>query len=237
MTRQIGSDRARQLAIRVLHWYPRPWRARYLQEMQALIEDMPVGWPQVANLAATAAREWLSPRALGWPSRSAAGRVQVARWLTFAAFAYALDGIARIMAWKLLAAGVTIPDGLNDDLALFMFVPLVRVFAAGACRLKAMQRTRFAGVIKRHDWLRYVNDWEVVVWLILWLPSLVVRHAMPIPSYYNSTMIFLKPFMDVYQVWVWPYLLLMNSSRTARLRRVQSSFLKQPWRTWRSPNR
>jgi hypothetical protein len=39
--------------------------------------------------------EWLSPRALGWPARSATGRVQVARYLMFAVFAYSLDGVAR----------------------------------------------------------------------------------------------------------------------------------------------
>ena len=112
--------------------------------------------------------------------------------------------------------------------------PLVRAIGTSVCRMKSMQRSRWAGTINRHAWLRYVNDWEIVAWLVFYVPYLVVKHAMPIPSYYNSTMIFLKPLEDLWIVWMFPYLMLMNSSRTARLRRVQSSFLKQPWRTWRS---
>ena len=42
-------------------------------------------WEQAGDLAVGAVREWFSPRALGWPARSAAGLVQVARGLKFAA--------------------------------------------------------------------------------------------------------------------------------------------------------
>ena len=59
MSAITGSDRARRAAIRLLSWYPRPWQMRYEREMRALIEEMPVGWKHVGNLAITGVREWI----------------------------------------------------------------------------------------------------------------------------------------------------------------------------------
>jgi len=227
MTDLRGSERARRTAIRLLGRYPRPWRARYQREMQALLEEMPVGWRQVANLAATCASEWLSPRALGWPARSATGRVQVARYLMFAVFAYSLDGVARVVASRLLAAGVSVRAGLLDDLAWLLFAILLRVLGAAACRTRFAQRTVLAGPINRYSWLRYLSDWEVVLWLVMAFPSETVRHMLPPPPYYNSTMVFLEPFMDLYNVWMWCFLLLMNSRRTTRIRRIYRASMRR----------
>src|SRR3954467_15761315 len=113
MNHRTGSDRARRVAIGLLGWYPRPWRVRYAREMQALLEDMPVGWTQVANVAGTAMREWASPRALGWPARSAAGRLQRVRTLTFLIYAYAIYGVARIADARMVGAHFTMPDALR----------------------------------------------------------------------------------------------------------------------------
>ena len=227
MTNVRGSERARRTAIRLLGWYPRPWRARYRREMQALLEEMPVGWRQVADLAATGAREWLSPRALGWPARSAIGRLQMARYLTFALFAYSLDGVARVVAARLLAAGVSVRVDLEDDLAWLLAAILLRIFGAAACRKKFAQRTPLAGPINRYSWLRYLSDWEVVLWLVLALPGRTVGHMSPMPPYYNSTMVFLEPFMDVYNVWMWCYVLLMSSRRTTRIRRIYRASMRR----------
>src|SRR5580765_5730415 len=121
MSSGTGSDRAKRAAIGLLRWYPRPWRVRYQHEMQALLEDMPVGWGQVANLAAAAVREWLSPRALGWPARSAAGRLHMSRWLIFMSCAYALDQVARIIAARLVAAGFTVTDTVDTVRIALLF--------------------------------------------------------------------------------------------------------------------
>lgn len=222
-----GSPRARRAAVALLRWYPRPWRARYQREMQALLEEMPVGWRQVANLIATGVREWLSPRAFGWPARSAAGRILTRRNLSFAAFAYALDGVARITAAQLLAAGVTVREELEDDLAWVMSALLVRISLAWLCRRKVAMRSPFAAVIDRHVWLRHLSDWEVRLWLVAAVPGWIVKHALPTPVWMTSTLAALEPYMDVYFVWMWTSLLLMNSLRTARIRHVWLKSMKR----------
>ena len=89
-----GSDRTRRIGQRLLRWYPKPWRARYGAEMRELIDEMPVRWRQVGDLAIGAAREWMSPRAFGWPARSAVGRIQAARGWRFVLAALAIEAIA-----------------------------------------------------------------------------------------------------------------------------------------------
>src|SRR6187397_2940958 len=110
MSTNAGSDRARRTAIRLLRWYPRRWRVRYEREMRVLLEDMPVGWKQVGNLAITGVREWLSPRALGWPARSAAGRLFWIRLLKLLVYAYSLDAIARVAGVRLHSTGIEVTE-------------------------------------------------------------------------------------------------------------------------------
>jgi hypothetical protein len=226
--RATGSDRARRTAIRLLRWYPRPWRKRYEREMRVLLEDMPVGWMQVGNLAATAAREWMSPRALGWPARSAAGRLQTARMITFVTYAFVIDGIARIVAARMVAGHFTISDTVETIIVWFQFVPLVRIAVAIACMLKRVRRSRLAATIDRHPWLQYLSDWEVVAWLTLYFPMLVLRHAEPIPRYYTDTMRALKPFENVYLVWLSTYVLMQRNAVTVRIRKIQTAFINRP---------
>ena len=102
-------DAARRVANRIIRLYPRPWRRRYGAEMQAILDEIPIRWSQVADLARGAVREWLSPRAFGWPARSAAGRIQFARGLKYFTVAYAIDGLGRVLAAEVSAsnAGLT----------------------------------------------------------------------------------------------------------------------------------
>jgi len=228
MSAHTGSDRARRAAIRLLRWYPRPWRMRYEREMLALLDDIPVGWRQVGNIAGTAVREWLSPRALGWPARSAAGRLQTVRTLTFLIYAFTLDGIARIVAARLIAADFTISDALDTWIASLMFAPTVRVLTASVFKMKRVQRSRWAGTINRHRWLQFLSDWEVVAWLLLFMPFMVLRHAEPRPSYATDTMWALRPYMDIYLVWMFTNLLVQRTSLYVRIRRVQFAFMNRP---------
>jgi hypothetical protein len=196
--------------------------------MQALLEEMPVGWGQVANLGGTCVREWLSPKAFGWPARTAAGRILTRRNLMFAALAYSLDGVSRITAARFVGADVTIPDSLQDDLAVWILFPLLlRVVLAGTFRTKLVLQTRFGDVIARYHWLSRLGDWEVVLWLVMVQACAVVRYALPVPLYLSPTMVAIDPYMRVYQVWMWCSLLLMVSARTARIRRIYMASMKR----------
>ena len=226
--RANGSDRARRTATRLLAWYPRPWRARYQHEMQALVDDMPVGWGQVANLAGAAAREWISPRAVGWPSRSAAGRLQRVRLYKFIAFAFLIDGIARIIAGRLVSAEFVFSDDLQRNISLlFLFLPLVRVSWCLLFHLKRIRRSRLGELAERHPWIRYISDWEVLAWTVWYLPAMVVRHAIPIPAHYNDFMRAMKPFENLYMVWLSTFMLWQVSARTGRIRKVHTAFLNR----------
>ena len=225
MTSRAGSDRARRVGINLLRWYPRPWRARYGREMKALLEDMPVGWRQVANLTGTAVREWMSPRALGWPARSAAERLMIARMFMFLALAYALDGVARIVASNLLAAKVTISETIEDNVTWILMAMTLRGILAMTFRMKRFQQWQ---LIKRHAWLRQLSDWEVVTWLVLLLPYRVLRYALPTPEYYTEGMRALRPYENVYLVFLFTFFLSRNSARRIRLWKVHLASLRRP---------
>ena len=228
MTSHTGSDRARRTAIRLLRWYPRPWRVRYEREMQALLEDMPVGWTQVANLAGTAAREWMSPRAIGWPSRSAAGRLQRVRLYKFIAFAFLVDGIARIIAAQIVNAQFVVSDELQRNISLvFLFLPFARVAWCLLFLLKRVQRSRLGALADRHLWIKHLSDWEVVAWTVWYLPPMVMRHALPIPAHYGDFLRTMKPFENAYLVWLSTYVLWQVSARTSRIRKVHTAFLNR----------
>ena len=225
-----GSTRARRTAIRLLRWYPRPWRVRYEREMQALLEDMPVGWTQVANLAGTAAREWMSPRALGWPSRSAAMKVMAARFLMFTAFAYALDGVSRIVIAQMSDAQIKTWSTFEDYAIWVLMALLVRVITAGTLRVQSIRKSRWRAFLSGHRWLQYLSDWEVVAWLVALFPYMIVRNTLPTPDYYSVTseMRTVKPIMDYFMIYVWTDLLVMNSARRDRLRKVNLGSHKRP---------
>lgn len=227
-----GSDRARRTAIRLLRWYPRPWRRRYEREMHALLEDMPVRWRQVANIAATAVREWLSPRAFGWPARSAAGRIQNIRRLTFLTLALAMDAVARAIAWGLKAAGVEVTDNMQIAAAIVMLIFAIRVCGAGFVRLGKQLWAR--RVRERYTTLLSLSDKEIAVWAALLMPQLIVFHAEAIPSYLSPTMVAPRPYVHLTQLFVWSHIALESSTRFQRLARLQAEYMKQPWTHWRS---
>ena len=221
MSAVTGSDRARRAAIRLLRWYPRPWRMRYEREMRALLDDIPGGWRQVGNIAGTAVREWLSPRALGWPARSAAGRIRMVRLLTFMACAFTLDAVARLVAARLIAADFTISDSVQTTIAWFLVGPLLRFISSSALQGKRVQRSRWAAAMSRHHWLNYLSDWEVAAWLLLLFPWMVVRQGWPSDSPYTGLMRELQPYEHIWLIWLWTYALVGRSSKTARLWKIE----------------
>jgi hypothetical protein len=221
------SDRARRTAIRLLQWYPRPWRIRYEREMRALLEEMPVSWGQVVNLAGTAAREWMSPRALGWPARTAAGRVLGARLCAFLAIAYTLDIVARVMASQTAVAQFAASDAADSIGAYVLLALLLRVLSAGFLRLKRVRKSPLGAFAGRHPRLRHLSDWEVVVWLVALLPNMIVRHAVT-PDYYSETMRTLMPYFNIYLVYMWTDLLVSSTAKRARLWKVQLASVRRP---------
>ncbi|MEZ5317349.1 MAG: hypothetical protein R2752_08125 [Vicinamibacterales bacterium] len=214
-----GSPRARRLAVRVLHGYPRRWRARYGTEMRALLDEMPVTWRQVADLGAGAVREWLSPRVFGWPARSAAGRVQTARALKFFGVAYALD-----VAIYLLFSRETTPDAgwtaVLDPAATVLMAAFTARMVVGI--LAWRRRPRWLG---RQRWLARLGSAEIAFWFV----ALAVRTAHdriePIPDYLRNPAAHVL-FTHV-NVFVQAHILFICSSLTRRLNRVAISSVKR----------
>ena len=219
---QTGSVRARRTAIRLLRWYPGPWRVRYEREMRALLTDMPVGWRQVANIAGTAARQWVSPRAFGWPARSAAGRLQIVRGVMFFAIAYGLYAIARLIGWRLRVAGYDVNESLEIVAAVPMLAFAIRVFVTGFFRLRKLGRM---SSMRRPSAWGHLSDKEIIVWGALMMPSLILRNAAPPPSYLSDTMVTLQPYLDLLQIFVWLHISFESSKLTQRLRRVHTRHL------------
>ena len=222
MSSNPTADRRRQMALRLLRFYPRPWRVRYQREMQALLQDMPVGWRHVANLASGALREWLSPRALGWPARSAAGRLWTFRLVAFLAIGYSLDGVARLTAARLASARIEFSDNLQFAIALVGLALGFRVLLAAIVTLRP-----WAPRLRRHRRLFQFREWEVVLWTILIWPMMLAFYLETPPDYLTDTMIRLRPYLHFIQIYTWAWMLFFASARTQRLQSVQSSFLKR----------
>jgi len=227
MTPHTGSDRARRTAIRLLEWYPRPWRMRYEREMRALVEDMPVGWKQVGNLAITGVREWMSPRAVGWPARSAAGRLWKRRFLTFLACAYSLDTVARLIGARVISAGVEITWPIETAATL-----IVVGLATRGCILFALQlsKRRWAVRARQRGWSSSIREWEAVLWGLLMSLTWVLFYAQTDLDYLNWTMRQLRPFVHLWHVFVWTFITFVLSARTQRLNRIRESHLTRALR-------
>ena len=230
MSASTGSDRARRMASRLLRWYPRPWRVRYEREMRALIEDIPVDWRQVANLAVTAVREWLSPRAFGWPARSAAGRLFWIRALTFVACWYALDGVARVVAARLVSAGVELTESMELAAAMLGVAFAIRICLFGMlASARRMSKRSRADRLGQRSWVN-IRDWELVVWALLMWPLMVSFYAETPPDYLSRTSLQLRPYTHLLQIYVWAWMGFFVSVRTQRLMRIQSSDIKRRWK-------
>jgi len=192
--------------------------------MRALLQQMPVRWWQVANLALMGVREWLSPRAVGWPARSAASRVLIRRTITFVTVAYAIDGVARVLAWKIRANGIAISDSVSTAVAMCM-CGVVMYFVVASIRYdRHVKRFPKAPEIQRPGRLL---GWHLALWTLLLFPYLVVRHAEPIPAYLSPAMVAFRPYLDVIQVYTWAFVALMSSASTKRLNRVQNAMARR----------
>jgi len=198
----------------VLRRYPQPWRRRYAREMEAVLDQIPVTWGQVLDLAGGAVREWMSPRALGWPARSAAASVQKARRLQFVAVAYALDGLARLAAWKLTATGLTIPDQVES----------IVLAAGGLCTLRfclaMFSSKRWPGMAQRFGAFR---PWEVAIFSVVMTLFFAIGHAKP-PSSHAPT---LDAIANAIRPWMYSLPVARMSVRSIRLKRIEMSYLKR----------
>ena len=215
-----GSGSARAAALRLLRWYPRPWKRRYLVEMHALLQQMPVTWRQVANLGATGAREWCSWRALGWPARSAAGRVTAFRAVVFFSCGLGIDTVARFTVWRMQAAGIVVSELVSTMASVVFLAVAIRFFVVMMRRLRNTQRFPKLPEQRRPGQMR---GWELALHSVLMFGWLVVRHAEPIPSYLSASMAAIRPYTDILSVLIWANLAFMTSARTWRLFRVQNS--------------
>ena len=230
----VSSPIAKRVALRLLSCYPRSWRARYLAEMQALLEEMPVGWKQTANVAATAVREWLSPRALGWPARTAAGRIVTARGWMFLAGALLVDGIARLIATELRGGGVTDEHPLRYAVYALTLLTMIRVYSVPTFRPKDSQTRRWLGAVR--IWRRPLTLWQIWFCAALIVPFQVQRYLGD-PDEYAVRELFssLGPVMNLFLVWSFSNHLRLVSLHTRRLQRVEASRQKS-WRPkWVDP--
>lgn len=213
-----GSPAARSLAIRILRWYPKPWRVRYGSEMRALVAEMPVAWRQVADLAIGAARAWVTPRAFGWPARSAAGRIQVVRAYKFAFVTAAFES-----AIHASVAPGTFSGAWSDGLRLAHTAVLLAITA----RLVPgflVSLPKWSWLI-RPGWLRPVGSVEVACWFVAIAVWMVDAHNQPVPAWVDAHALHiiaehLSPFIYV-------HLLFMNTARSRRLERAKASHLKR----------
>ena len=227
MTPRSSSGLARRTALQLLRWYPIRWRARYEREMKALLEDMPVGWGHVTNLAGVAVREWLSLRAFGWPSPSSADRILTVRWWRFVGLTYAIYVAAHLVAARLVDAHVVISRGLEASLSLFSLVAAIRIAIAPASTLEALGKSRWALATNRRRWPGYMSDREVVIWMMLFLPYWVMTGVASGDA--------LKPTPGVFFVWLATYFLLQASDRNRRLKRLYRRSLRHSLRILNIP--
>jgi hypothetical protein len=180
--------------------------------MRELVDEMPVRWRQVVDLAVAAMREWMSPRAFGWPARSAAGRIQVARIFKFTFWACVVEAIAHS------ARSFFTGDGT-------IWVPTLEwigivVMAASTFRLLIAWVQLWA---KRKPWP--LTGPEIAIWYIAMLAWLTAAHLRPIPAYISSPG--LHVFVYHLQVYIFVNLLYMSARRTKRLRKIYFAHLKR----------
>ena len=227
---------SKRVALRLLEWYPRPWRERYLAEMQALLEEIPVGWKQTANVAAIAMREWLSPRALGWPARTAAGRIMTARRWMFFAGALMMDGFARTISWQLDRLQWSFGEPLEWVAGVMMLAAAIRVFLIPSVHAMGPRPRDWATPGRR--WRRPLAGRDLVICVLLLLPYLAWRHHSWPPSYAepDSFTRVWGPYVHILQLWVWSFMGNTGSLRTWRLKRIDDAARQKSFRArWIDP--
>jgi hypothetical protein len=202
------ADPARHVARRLLRWYPKPWRIRYGVEMRELVDEMPVRWRQVADLAIGAVREWMSPRAFGWPARSAAHRIQFVRGCKFVVAFLILDVVARLTAGVLTTRNASLPAGFEMIAVLLYVVCMLRV---GAGILFDDQKWMLS--VPR-PWLGRMGHAELAFWSLALFAFQLAIHVDV------TTSRGLNPYL---QLWLWGQMLFLGSARSRRLRQVFSS--------------
>ena len=169
----------------------------------------------------------MSPRAVGWPARSAAGRLWKRRFLTFLACAYSLDTVARLIGARVISAGVEITWPIETAATL-----IVVGLATRGCILFALQlsKRRWAVRARQRGWSSSIREWEAVLWGLLMSLTWVLFYAQTDLDYLNWTMRQLRPFVHLWHVFVWTFITFVLSARTQRLNRIRESHLTRALR-------
>ena len=212
------AETSRRVANRIIRLYPRPWRRRYGAEMQAILDEIPIRWSQVADLARGAVREWLSPRAFGWPARSAAGRIQFARGLKYFTVAYAIDGLGRVLAAEVSASNAGLPSWFATAAEWGFYAGASRFILASTLTWRKSWSARFPRASR-------ATGLEIAFWCLPLFAWSLFKHTQPIPPWVSNVTV--HEIGEWSQPYVWALLTLQVSEITRRLRLVQYPHLRR----------
>ena len=213
----LSCPAVRRVAQHLLRWYPKPWRMRYSVEMRELVDEMPVRWRQVADLAVGAAREWMSPRAFGWPARSAAETIQFVRACKFFLGIVLLDIVARAVTARMADAHVTLPSVLGAAATPLFIVFCARAIAADAFEAAPSLR------LTRHPWLSRIGHIELSFWLTVMF-CLHIHNLAHVPR--TSDPIVRMTFPYAFML-IWVQALFGATVRSRRLNRIVTAHRKR----------
>ena len=154
----MASRIPQRFAHALLRLYPPAWRRRYADEMRSLIEDSQPGWGATLNLAASAAREWVSPTCAVWPTKRVLVRAYVTLYLILTAGPVGLTWVSfklgeTLQAWfgVLPQSVALVPGLLSTAMAFWLTTGAIRNGVAllrGSPRLPVgLQRSTVIAVI------------------------------------------------------------------------------------------
>jgi hypothetical protein len=190
---------------------------RYGVEMRELIDEMPVYWRQVADLSLGAGREWISPRAFGWPARSAAEAIQFVRACKFFSGVLLLDVLARAVTGRMAEAHVTLPSAVGAA-AMALFI----LFCARAIAAHAFEAASSARLM-RHPWLSRIGHVELSFWLMVMF-FLHIHNLTHVPR--TSDRIVQLTFPYAFML-IWVGALFGATVRSRRLNRIVTAYRKR----------
>ena len=100
------------------------------------------------------------------------------------------------------------------------------------CILFALQTStrRWAVRARQRGWSSSIREWEVVLWAVLFSPTMVLFYAEADLDYLNWTMRQLRPYVHLAQIYVWAWCAFLLSTRTKRLGRILDSHEKRTLR-------
>jgi hypothetical protein len=198
------------LARTVLRLYPRAWRARYGDELGALLDAMPVSWRVRADLVRGAAREWLHELVRPHP-RTPAWRLAwrtLSLVLTSVGLAAAIVLVSRYLAFRW--AGVDVPVLVMVGIGALLVGLAGRVFMVlrGASWRSRSTRPRVVSYLEFAVWVGVAGTAESVF---------AMDSATPTPAW-----------LAVVRWWMWMYWLLAATPRAVRHARIEQRLMRRP---------